>query len=342
MKRKMVAVAVLMVVCSCMYSVNGEGLFPSFGELYTTVEMPSMARALDREPDNVVKQDDDTVIQYYSGIGPAEFDLFSAYLAQNSCSIGEYSMEDGVFSARIDKDGQSFTFVYDGNSKTAELSYPKGTKPEEYVSLKKHYAIGNIVTFGRYEQDQNEANGTEEIEWLVLDQKDNRALMISLYALDAKPFHAGGGSVTWEKSSLRSWLNNTFLDSAFNENEQSIIATVWVDNGGNQAMAFGSRGKDTQDKIYLLSYKEAWQYFLSEEDRQCAATEYAISQGAYVSTRYESNGKGTSSWWLRSAGMLQSRPENVMCDGSRNVTPNDDATITVRPVLWIDLDAADK
>ena len=34
--------------------------------------------------------------------------------------------------------------------------------------------IGDILTFGRYEQDDNEENGPEEIEWIVLDAKDGR------------------------------------------------------------------------------------------------------------------------------------------------------------------------
>ena len=46
---------------------------------------------------------------------------------------------------------------------------------------------GDIVIFGSYEQDNDESNGTEDIEWLVLAREDNKALLISKYALDVQP-----------------------------------------------------------------------------------------------------------------------------------------------------------
>ena len=60
--------------------------------------------------------------------------------------------------------------------------------------------ISGIVTFGRYEQDGNEENGPEEIEWIVLDVKDGRSLLISRYALDTVPYHTESINITWEKS----------------------------------------------------------------------------------------------------------------------------------------------
>ena len=54
--------------------------------------------------------------------------------------------------------------------------------------------INNIVTFGHYEQDNDLSNGPEEIEWIVLDfdEKDHKALLISRYGLDAKPYKRNG------------------------------------------------------------------------------------------------------------------------------------------------------
>lgn len=44
--------------------------------------------------------------------------------------------------------------------------------------------VGHYVSFGKYEQDNNTSNGKEKIEWLVLEVKDGKALVISKYALD--------------------------------------------------------------------------------------------------------------------------------------------------------------
>ena len=38
--------------------------------------------------------------------------------------------------------------------------------------------IGDKVTFGKYEQDNKTSNGTEPIEWDVLDKKGNAYLLI--------------------------------------------------------------------------------------------------------------------------------------------------------------------
>lgn len=38
---------------------------------------------------------------------------------------------------------------------------------------------GDYVFFGAYEQDNNTSNGKEDVEWLVLEVKDGKALVIS-------------------------------------------------------------------------------------------------------------------------------------------------------------------
>ena len=96
--------------------------------------------------------------------------------------------------------------------------------------------IGGIVTFGRYEQDGNEENGPEEIEWIILDVKDGKSLLISRYALDAVPYHTESINITWEKCFLRSWLNSDFLQTAFTEEEQASIPETEVDNSQKQGL----------------------------------------------------------------------------------------------------------
>lgn len=47
-------------------------------------------------------------------------------------------------------------------------------------------AIGDIVHFGRYEQDNNLDNGPEGIAWILLERSQDRALVISENVLDCK------------------------------------------------------------------------------------------------------------------------------------------------------------
>ena len=141
----------------------------------------------------------------------------------------------------------------------------------------------------------------------MLDNKDGKSLLISRYGLDAQPYNTTTADVTWETCTLRTWLNNDFLNAAFTDEEQALIATTTVDNSKKQAdSAFKTNGgKNTQDKIFLLSYAEAEQYFDSDEARMCVPTDYAIGRGSRSSDRYEVDGRAAVYWCLRSPGNTQ-------------------------------------
>ena len=48
--------------------------------------------------------------------------------------------------------------------------------------------IGDRVWLGSYEQDNNFFNGTEPIEWTVIQVQDGTALLLSRYVLDEKKY----------------------------------------------------------------------------------------------------------------------------------------------------------
>lgn len=122
--------------------------------------------------------------------------------------------------------------------------------------------VGHYVSFGKYEQDNNTSNGKEKIEWLVLEVKDGKALVISKYALDCKPYNTSSTNVTWETCSLRNWLNNDFINSAFSATEKTMIPSVKVSADKNPDYSTSS-GKATQDRLFLLSVKEMNKYLSS-------------------------------------------------------------------------------
>ena len=111
--------------------------------------------------------------------------------------------------------------------------------------------IGSIVTFGHYEQDGNVENGPEEIEWIVLDVKDGKSLLISRYALDAIPYHKEDIDITWEKCFLHTWLNDDFLQTAFTAEEQEIILETDVDNSQKQGLERWNNWKNTKDSTKI-------------------------------------------------------------------------------------------
>lgn len=196
--------------------------------------------------------------------------------------------------------------------------------------------VGDYITFGSYEQDNDLSNGKEDIEWVVLDEQDGRILVISKYGLDAKPYNDEYVDVTWETCTLRSRLNDEFFSEAFTSREKSQIPTVTVTADSNPNYDTNP-GNNTQDKVFLLSIDEVNKYFYSDRERECRATEYAVAQGAGLSASalYE----GNCSWWLRTPGGFSSYACYVGYDGyvnnhASNVNYNN---VGVRPAMWIEL-----
>ena len=208
--------------------------------------------------------------------------------------------------------------------------------------------VENVVTFGHYEQDNNTENGPEAIEWIVLDydEKENKALLLSKYGLDAKAYNSKSSfHNTWESCAIRNWLNNEFLLSAFSAEEQAAVLTMAVDNSTSQGYWETEGGIDTQDQVFLLSYAEANRYLgVTREGNNTKArvspTAYAIAQGASVDKSYQTDdGEPAGWWWLRSPGGRLPDASNVSSDGllDSDYTANDRGV--VRPALWINLES---
>ena len=203
--------------------------------------------------------------------------------------------------------------------------------------LLKDVKIGDYIKFGSYEQDNVTSNGKEAIEWLVLDIKDNKALVISKYELDCKKYNNAKTNVTWETCTLRTWLNNDFTNTAFTASEKAMIPTVTVSADQNPKYSTSS-GNATQDKIFALSITEVNKYFTSNDARKCTPTAYAKAKGAY------SNGtSGSCWWWLRSPGYNQTYAALIELNGSVDTygclvnDALDNQYNAVRPAMWIEL-----
>lgn len=192
---------------------------------------------------------------------------------------------------------------------------------------------GDTVFFGAYEQDNNTSNGKEDVEWLVLEVKDGKALVVSKYALDCKQYNTSNTNVTWETCTLCKWLNTDFINSAFSSDEKAKIPTVTVSADKKHGHS-ANPGNATQDQVFLLSITEANKYFNSTGARQCEPTDYAVANGAW-----ESNSGNFCWWWLRSPGVTQNSAAHVSGGGivssaGYDVDYNNGA---VRPAMWISI-----
>ena len=201
-----------------------------------------------------------------------------------------------------------------------DLSLPIFAGMKVDPKLTEDLNVGDTFFFGSYEQDNNTANGPEDIEWVILQKEVGSVLAISTQALDSQRFHKTAGNVAWRNASVRTWLNQDFYNAAFDAEEQARIIPEKVDT---------LAGKD---KVFLLSRDEAEVYFPTAAERQCVATAYAVSRNAYV------NAKTGGSWWLlRTAGTQPGCVMSVNSDGTMDYaggTVQSDKG-TVRPAMWI-------
>lgn len=192
--------------------------------------------------------------------------------------------------------------------------------------------VGDTVSFGAYEQDNNAANGAEPIQWQVIAVDGDEALLLSQSVIENLQYHDSKDDVTWDNCSLRSWLNSDFLDMAFSNDQQAMIAVKTESNSSEECNPKWDTvsGTDTQDKVFLLSYTDITRYFDGNKAAQAQPTKYAKKQGA--SEWFTGNCK----WWLRSPGKVQHDACVVSTKGKPETWSVKDKN-GVRPALWLRL-----
>lgn len=210
------------------------------------------------------------------------------------------------------------------------------------------FTVGNYVTFGRYPQTKD-GNDSTPIEWAVLARDGSKALLLSHYGLETQPYNQVSANVTWEDCTLRAWLNDTFLNRAFTQEEQTAILLTDVDNSRAQGYSSWATdgGSDTQDMVFLLSYADAQYYFglvYGDKNNRMARTNptpYALARGAWVSSDDPTyDGKYAAWWWLRSPGGEQNRAARVSPEGGLVGSSVNYTYTMIRPVIWVDLSSA--
>ena len=187
----------------------------------------------------------------------------------------------------------------------------------------------------------------DPIEWNILEVSNDKALIIANLTLDSQEYypsdstssfeHNGGTGYAnnYELSNIRKWLNDNFYNIAFNDLQKDLIETTKVDNSASSIGNISNEYvcNNTNDKMFLLSNKEATTYYTSDEERQTKGTDYAKCQGLSIDSS-----TGNSLWWLRS-------PYNNVAPIARNANAGGDVSRSgignanrgIRPACYINL-----
>ena len=239
---------------------------------------------------------------------------------------------------------------------------PATTEALETVVLK-DAKIGDIVQMGTYEQD-GDAETEDPICWDVLDKDGDAMLLISHDVIAYQRFSDSRKCVIWEDSEIRTWLNQEFYAEAFDEEEQASIRETTLENPSTVGFAahvdpsgdvqVRESRPDTKDKIFLLSWKEAEQYYGNRltdasvlgrrpsravlQKRKAIFTDLIIEElpAMYPYSRHLPDGTERLSWMLRSTGM---KDYTIFVIGYEGKWDQDypDSYNGVRPAMWVNV-----
>ena len=197
--------------------------------------------------------------------------------------------------------------------------------------------VGDKFLFGNY-------------EWKVLDIQGDRALAVTEYIIEQRPYHDVYKETTWADCAMRKYLNGEFYDR-FSENDKSRICPVVNKNADNQW--YGTTGgENTQDYIFLLSMEEiVCQYFGDSSERlfnprknQRYWFERKDDNNSKRIAKLENNKKQVWWWWTRTPGRVGVKAVYIHGDGNIGIQGNNilkgnvaDGKCTggVRPALWL-------
>lgn len=184
-------------------------------------------------------------------------------------------------AAQAEEDGQEKKAM-----KLYRLAWNRLDAAKHTVRLEKKFLrqaeIGDKVSFGGR-------------NWIVLEKKTDRIMLLAASAPQFKKFDSQGGN--WEESSLKRWLEHSFLQNDFSGQEREIILPV------------NPKDPDSREKAFLLSEREYRGY---------------QSQIPVIQNR----------WWLCDNTIERGRAKCVLGDEVITI-PADTRKIGVRPAMWV-------
>lgn len=178
----------------------------------------------------------------------------------------------------------------------------------------------DTIKFGKYAQSDSRGKKEEEIEWLVLEKKNDKALLIAKNILDQVPFYYPIENediddkklAYYSQSFVRKFLNDEFISKAFNDEElENILVeeneiTMYNDENWIQFNNLdelkkkfntcyfdmydnkdGILREKIMDRVFIISYENYVKYFGKENiavKRINTTTRYYISDSEYKET----------------------------------------------------------
>lgn len=202
------------------------------------------------------------------------------------------------------------------------------------------------LSFGIYEQDGNPETQNESIDWIVLEEKDDRALIMSKKTIISISYHNESGNITWDQSLLRLYLNDIFFKENFNDEEKSMILSTNINNSTRNAFGYYN-GSNTIDKVFVLNIDEYEKYFENDEERISEGTPYCKSLGLQISSSLPISDvpiENGTFYWTRDVGYHEADAACINWNGEINIYGYDCKSdgMGARPCMWVKKEAISK
>ena len=291
------------------YTANGDGSFEVTQEVYTFLGWYKDAEFGQQVTSLTLDLGDATLYAKWSDQPIVQKETVQVYTREGDyIYFGEYPQT--IKSADVTvggvADGEGYYLGSDG------ARYAKVVADPNYSWYT--FSDGSSVTDGATYYFK-----VEPIRWRILSEDGESAFILADGIVANHYYHHTTSSTTidgktvyannYKHSDIRAWLNGEFLNAAFGEIAQSLIETTEVDNSvystGYSSIQYAYACKNTFDKVFLLSYREAIKsaYGFSSNStndtaRCMTVSDYARSTGANMNTA--TNNFGCGSWWLRS------------------------------------------
>ncbi len=212
------------------------------------------------------------------------------------------SLKDDDVTVGMTPDGDGYYTGSDGARYAKVLASPFG---DGYVFATGQAIVDQSVHYFK----------VEPIKWRVLDVSGDVALIMAASILDNRMYDEERNH--YADSEIRAWLNDTFIETAFNASERQRILTTHVVNNV-QSTGYTSNPhvcENTDDEIFLLSHHEATHPAFGlhvASSRRLLTSDYSRALGVWMNT---GGFYGHGGWTLRSPSRYHQGHVRSVSDG---------------------------
>ncbi len=244
---------------------------------------------------------DKTLISSLNGLAD-DWKSYDYYSGTGIYDDGKMTQSDYMKYADVEYNGNRYRGLLIEKYRPTFTGYSLTTDTDTYQD-NNGYECGKIYWFK-----------FEPLQWRVVNPENGYVICDSI--IDSQPFsnflYFNGSAYYMDilsydfsnyyvNSSIRSWLNNDFADTAFTAEEKENIITNYMDDFR----------KDIYDRVFLPSANEMknTEHWKDDASKIAAGTDYAKSQGLFVT-------EGKSYWRLRSVSDWSHAACTVCTDGT--------------------------